>query len=250
MLQRAVPVTAKAAPEPQRALAAEGGDILFITLEGIHGAGKSVLADELRQVFRRRGVRAEAARDQVGTELSARIREINVCLSEEVDPIVESLLVAAARRQTFLEVIEPALAKGDHVIAERFTDSFYAFGHARRLPDTFLKALERWTCNGVEPDLTILLDISPETALERIPAAERHRVERSELEFHRNLSSAYRARAKKHSKRFAIIDACQTPAEILSDAIDAINEKRPGLLSYDWHQHDHSRRAASGLALR
>jgi len=195
---------------------------VFIALEGIHGAGKSVLASALRELLECDDIPVIIARDQVGTALSTRIREINVGLDEDVDEFVESFLVAAARRQTFVEIIRPALAEGHHVIAERFTDAFFAFGDARGQPKEFLDILEHYTSEGRQPDLTILLDLPADVAINRIDPDERHRVERSDIAFHNMLREAYLVRARINAARFAIIDASLPPADVIQLAVSVI----------------------------
>src|SRR3954447_22852147 len=153
------------------------GHGFIFSLEGIHGAGKSTLGPSLVNRLRRLNFGQRVCTDQTATETGRLVRQLNLKLLNELDPMTELFLVAAARREAFIEVAQPYLDQGQHVLTERFTDAFYAFGRVRGTPSHLLRVIAQSVSNGRIPDYTLLLDCPADIALARIPAAERHRVE-------------------------------------------------------------------------
>jgi len=181
---------------------------LLITIEGIHGAGKTTISRMLVQKLKEMGIKVIFSVDQAGTELGKKIRKINLQEKYSVDILTEALLVAAARRQNIVEVIKPNLSQGKIIISERYADAYFAFqGFARGLPQDFLERISLTITEGIEPDLTILLDLNPKIALSRLKSCQMHRIEKEPIEFHEKVRRGYIEHAKKFPKRIKIIDA-------------------------------------------
>jgi dTMP kinase len=196
----------------------------LITLEGGEGAGKSTLLAGLQQHLRAQGVDLVQTREPGGTPLGEAVRAIvldpahrGMCAESEL------LLMFASRAQLVRECIEPALAAGQWVLCDRFTDASYAYqGGGRGVPNERIATLEQWAAHGLTPDLTLLLDLPVATG--RARAAGRGEADRIEVEgdtFFERVRAAYRARAAAEPLRFRIIDATLTPPEVLAAAIDA-----------------------------
>ena len=199
----------------------------FISLEGGEGAGKSTLLAGVLDCLRQRGLSVVQAREPGGTPVGEAVRAI--VLDPALAPLAaetELLLMFASRAQLVREVIEPALAAGQWVVCDRFADASYAYqGGGRGQPMQRIAELEQWACDGVKPDMTLLLDLPVATG--RARAAGRGAADRIEAEadgFFERVRAVYRQRAEAEPSRFRIIDATQSPAKVLSDAINAITE--------------------------
>jgi dTMP kinase len=153
-------------------------------------------------------------REPGGTPLGEQIREI--VLHQKMDLETEALLMFALRRQHLAEVIEPALARGDWVLSDRFTDATFAYqGGGRGLPRDKLETLERWVQGGFQPDLTVLFDLAPEVANERRSAVrDPDRFESESVAFFNRTRAEYLRRAEEAPYRFAIIDSAQSIVQI------------------------------------
>lgn len=188
---------------------------LFITFEGIDGAGKSTHIDALASAFKAQGRAVTQTREPGGTPLAEKLRAI--VLGDAMDPLTESLLVFAARRDHLQQVIEPALARGDVVLCDRFTDATFAYqGGGRGFDLPVLGQLERWVQAAPggdsirQPDLTVWFELDPEMAAERLAGARvPDRFEAQPLEFFRRVSKGYASRMAEAPQRFARIDAAQ-----------------------------------------
>jgi len=192
----------------------------FITIEGPEGAGKTTQAARLERSLRARGLDVRRTREPGGTELGERIRALLLAPSDEPhDPLADALLFNAARRQLVETVIEPALAAGAVVICARFADSTRAYqGYGGGLPLADLKRLEEIATGGLEPDLTILLDLPAEVGLARKGVDDQTRFETQyDLAFHRRVRNGFLAMAVAEPGRFVVVDA--TAAE------DAVAER-------------------------
>lgn len=196
----------------------------FISLEGGEGAGKSTLLAGLREHLAAQGIDLRLTREPGGTALGESVRAIvldparhGMCAESEL------LLMFAARAQLVREVIEPALAAGQWVLCDRYVDASYAYqGGGRGQPAARIAELERWACDGLKPDLTLLLDLPVATG--RARAAGRGDADRIEVEadaFFERVRAAYRARAAAEPARFHVIDAGQPPDRVLQAAIAA-----------------------------
>ena len=181
---------------------------LFISFEGIDGAGKSSHIDGLAQAFRAQGRNVTLSREPGGTPLAEKLREL--VLNDPMDALTEALLIFAARRDHLCQVIEPALARGDVVLCDRFTDATYAYqGGGRGLDRTKFLALEHWVHEHLQPDVTLLFDLPLDVARERIVLANRvlDKFEQERADFHERVRQAYLERAHVSPGRFRIIDA-------------------------------------------
>jgi len=187
----------------------------FISFEGIDGAGKSTqhawLVDQLRQ----QGQPVVATREPGGTPLGEKLRA--VLLAEPMHLETEALLMFAARREHIEAVIEPALARGDWVICDRFVDASFAYqGGGRGLSWDKLERLADWVLGALEPDLTFIFDAPVAVAQQRLHAATPNpdRFEQEQSAFFERVRAAYLRLAAEHPTRVRLIDATQTPAEI------------------------------------
>ncbi|MEJ0004460.1 MAG: dTMP kinase [Pararobbsia sp.] len=189
----------------------------FITFEGIDGAGKTTHLDWFRARLAAQaptGAHVVATREPGGTPLGEALREI--LLHQPMHLETEALLMFAGRREHIAAVIEPALARGDWVLCDRFTDATFAYqGGGRGLPLDKLEVLERWVQQGLEPDLTVLFDVPTGTASERRGAVrEPDKFERESDPFFARTRAEYLRRARQAPDRFAVIDATQSIADI------------------------------------
>ena len=202
---------------------------LFITFEGIDGAGKSSHIEALAEEFRRAGRIVTPTREPGGTPLAERLRAL--ALHEPMDPLTEALLMFAARRDHLLQVIEPALARGEVVLCDRFTDATFAYqGHGRGFDLDVLAQLERWAQTvpalpgGVrQPDLTLWFDLAPEIAAQRLAGARvPDKFEAQPVEFFRRVAAGYAARLEADRGRFARIRADQAREAVWHDVLQAL----------------------------
>ena len=182
----------------------------FITLEGGEGAGKSSNLPFIENHLRERGIQLLMTREPGGTPLSERIRAILLDKAENhMTSDTELLLMFAARAQHLEQVILPALANGQWVICDRFTDATYAYqGGGRGIPYARIEILEQWVQGEVRPDKTLIFDLPVTTGLAR--AGQRSspdRFEQEDLTFFERVREAYLARARTTPLRYAIIDA-------------------------------------------
>ncbi|PWK89954.1 dTMP kinase [Fulvimonas soli] len=197
----------------------------FITLEGGEGAGKSTLLAGLRGHIVRHGIDLVQAREPGGTVLGEAVRAIVLDPAQRgMAAEAELLLMFAARAQLVRELVEPALARGQWVLCDRYADASYAYqGGGRGQPAERIAELERWACDGVKPDLTLLLDLPVATG--RARAAGRGEADRIEAEadaFFERVRAAYRARAAAEPARFRVIDAGQPAERVLAAAVAAL----------------------------
>ena len=196
----------------------------FITFEGIDGAGKSSHIDALAQALRERGRQVIVTREPGGTPLAERLRDM--VLHEAMDPLTESLLVFAARRDHLVSHIEPALARDAVVLCDRFTDATFAYqGAGRGFDNAVLARLEQWVQQGRQPDLTLWFDLSAEVAAQRRQAARSpDRFERQDVEFFTRVRAGYRARQAADPKRFVIVDAEQSREAVWAQIVRIMDE--------------------------
>lgn len=197
----------------------------FITFEGIDGAGKSTQIDALAQRLRERGATVTCTREPGGTPLAERLREL--VLHTAMDALTEALLVFAARRDHVRELIAPAIERGETVICDRFTDATFAYqGGGRGFDAGVLAQLEQWVHGGLQPDLTLWLDLPAELAAQRRAAVRAaDRFERQDLDFFAAVREAYAARCGAAPQRIVRIDATQ-PREQVWQQIAAALEAR------------------------
>jgi len=197
----------------------------FITFEGIDGAGKSSHLEAVADALRSRGRQVVMTREPGGTALAEALRDL--FLHREMDALTEALLVFAARRDHLVKVIEPALAHGEDVVCDRFTDATFAYqGGGRGFDLQVLAQLEAWVQQGRQPDLTLWFDLPAATAAERRSAARSaDRLEREAIQFFERVSAGYAARAAGMPGRFARIDASLTLEAVRAQVLSALSAR-------------------------
>lgn len=187
----------------------------FITLEGVDGAGKSTHLDWIAGRIRTTGTNVVVTREPGGTPLGEELRKL--LLAQPMHLETETLLMFAARREHLDQVILPALAAGDWVLSDRFTDATFAYqGGGRGLDLGRIENLENWVHHGLQPDLTLVFDLSVEEAKRRRAAATAapDRFEQENLDFFARVRAVYLARASRYPHRIRLIDASQTVDDI------------------------------------
>jgi dTMP kinase len=187
----------------------------FITFEGIDGAGKSSHVEWLAEWLRAKGKTVRVTREPGGTELGEKLR--GLLLNDPMHLETETLLMFAARREHLARVIEPALAQGEWVVCDRFSDATWAYqGGGRGLDRNKFLALEHWVHAHLQPDLTLLFDLPLDIARERIALASRvlDRFEQERADFHERVRQAYLERAHNNPSRIRVIDANHSLADI------------------------------------
>lgn len=210
---------------------ATGG--LFITFEGIDGAGKSTHIDALSQAFIAQGRAVTRTREPGGTVLAEKLRSL--VLNDPMDAMTETLLVFAARRDHLMQIIEPALARGAVVLCDRFTDATFAYqGGGRRFDQQMLLFLERAVQSVRErepdfirqPDLTVWFDLPAKIAAQRLAGARLpDKFEAQPLAFFQRVADAYRQRMTTCPARFARIEADNTRAAVWQDVLQAVRAR-------------------------
>lgn len=189
----------------------------FITLEGTEGVGKSTNLAFIESMLVEAGVSFALTREPGGTPLAEELREMLLSPREEtVADDAELLMVFAARAQHLQTVIKPALSDGQWVLCDRFTDATFAYqGGGRGLDQSLILDLEQRVQKGLQPDLTLLLDVPVEIGLAR--AAKRgalDRFEQEQVSFFERVRAAYLQRAADDPQRFAVIDASVSLADV------------------------------------
>ncbi|MBF6631241.1 MAG: dTMP kinase [Comamonas sp.] len=206
---------------------------LFITFEGIDGAGKSSHIEALAQAFQEAGRTVTLTREPGGTPLAEKLR--NLLLHDAMDPLTEALVAFAARRDHLVQVIEPALARDEVVISDRFTDATFAYqGAGRGFDWGKLLILERMAQTGCgleanlmrSPDLTIWFDLPAAVAAERLATARvPDRFEAQPQEFFAAVASGYARRCEAAPQRFARIDAHQPRQAVWQQVVEALQAR-------------------------
>ncbi len=204
----------------------------FITIEGIEGAGKSTCQTFLRQRIEQHGIAVIETREPGGTELGEELRDLLLGHRHQgMSADAELLLMFAARAQHLQQKIKPALARGDWVLCDRFTDAAYAYqGAGRTLSADRVALIEDWVQGDLRPDLTLLLDIPVAEGLER--AGKRStpdRFESESLNFFESVRQCYLAIAREQPDRVKIVDASQGISAVeqqLARLIDSLLEQR------------------------
>ncbi|MCA9772236.1 MAG: dTMP kinase [Myxococcales bacterium] len=188
----------------------------FITFEGIEGSGKTTTIARAAEWLKNRGHHVRLLREPGGTALGDRIRAILLDASEApLAPAAELLLFEVCRAQLVEEVIRPALAAGEVVLCDRYSDSTTAYqGGARGFDAALIRTLNGFASGGVEPDLTFLLDLPVEVGLARAKARGapgEDRFEAESLEFHARVRAAFLAIAEAEPARVRVVDATADP---------------------------------------
>ena len=203
---------------------------LFISFEGIDGAGKSTHISTLADAFQTAGRLVTLTREPGGTPLAEKLRAM--VLNDAMDSLTESLLIFAARRDHLASVILPALARGDVVLCDRFTDATFAYqGGGRGFDLAILHTLEQWvqttnTGSWVQPDLTVWFDLNPLKAAERLAGARiPDKFEAQPIEFFSRVAQGYTDRQQAEPSRFARIDAAQNRESVWQDVLSVFINK-------------------------
>lgn len=198
---------------------------LFVTLEGGDAVGKTTQAERLEAWLVARGRTVVRTREPGGTDLGLAIRDLVLHREGPVAPRAEALLYAADRAHHVATVVEPALARGEVVLQDRYLDSSVAYqGAGRVLDPEDVRRLSLWAVGDLLPRLTVLLDLDPRVGRER--RADRTKFDRLEAEddaFHDRVRSAFLAAAEAEPERFLVVDAA-LPAEVVQDRIRAAVE--------------------------
>lgn len=191
---------------------------LFITIEGPDGAGKSTQLAYIRDFLLSRGIDALFTREPGGTPISEKIRKIILDKKHgEMDPMAEALLYAAARAQHVAQIIKPAIARGRTVVCDRYVDSSIAYqGFGRGLGDS-VSIINGFAIDGCIPDVTFLLKIEPDLAINRISAGDQDRLDAESAAFHAAVYEGYLALEKRYPERIVGIDANRQVEEISSE---------------------------------
>ncbi|OUN00519.1 MAG: dTMP kinase [Paenibacillaceae bacterium ZCTH02-B3] len=205
----------------------EGADIvrrgLFVTIEGVEGAGKTTLIARLAERLRRSGHEPVVTREPGGVPVAEAIRSLLLDRAQTgMDPRTEALLYAAARSQHLAEKVLPALERGSVVLCDRFVDSSLAYqGHARGLGIDEVWQINRFATGGCLPDLTLCLDLDPEIGLARIrkeAGREVNRLDLEDLAFHRKVREGFRLAAGRFPGRIFMLDASRPPLAVEEEA--------------------------------
>jgi dTMP kinase len=206
---------------------------LFISFEGIDGAGKSTHIEALAAALRARGRTVVLTREPGGTPLAEKLRTL--ALNEPMDPLTEALVMFAARRDHLLQVIEPALARGEVVLCDRFTDATFAYqGGGRGFDLQVLATLERWvqrvpalSAGQVrQPDVTVWFDLPPAIAAQRLAGARvPDKFESQPQAFFEQVAGGYAARLQADPGRFLRVQADRTREEVWRQVEDGLRKR-------------------------
>jgi dTMP kinase len=205
----------------------------FITLEGIEGSGKTTHAAILASALRSRGNQVMVTREPGGTRAGERIRAIFLDRGVDLEKAAELLLVLADRAQHVREKLRPALEAGQIVISDRYSDSTIAYqGYGRGLDLKLVRDLNRLASDGINPDLTIVLDCAPEVGLERSKVRSegaavhtRDRFEAEQIEFHHRVREGFGAIARDEPSRVVLLDSAAEPGNVSAAILRLVLER-------------------------
>jgi len=202
----------------------------FITFEGPEGSGKSTIMKTVLETMQNEGIDVIATREPGGINISEKIRDIILDVKNtEMDERTEALLYAAARRQHIVEVIWPALKKGQVVLCDRFIDSSLAYqGFGRKLGLDTVLAVNEFAIESKMPDMTIFIDIPPSVGLNRVFSNHRDvdRLDLESIQFHNRVYEGYKALIKKYPERIKVVDGTQSIEAVIKDTLTLINSLR------------------------
>ena len=212
----------------------------FITFEGLDGTGKSTQIEKLAKALRARGQSVLVTREPGGTATGEKIRHVILdSTTTGLSPLAEMALMFASRAQHIREVIDPGIAQGKVVLCDRFTDSTEAYqGSGRKLGSKPVLELHRILCNGLQPDLTILMDSDLATSVERARRRnvaktakagrfhkDENRFEQENRAFFGRVRNGYLAIARREPERVVVIDARGTPSQTHAKVLDVVTRK-------------------------
>ena len=188
---------------------------VFITFEGIDGAGKSTQLDYAVKHLRNKENKVIQTREPGGTPFGEKIRNMILENNEPPDCDTEVLLMFAARKEHIARVIQPALDEGSVVVCDRFTDATFAYqGGGSGISSSRIETIEEWVQGDFQPDLTLFFDLPIKIAQRRMGQRKRDRFESEALDFHERVRNAYLERASKNPERIKVIDSSQTKGQI------------------------------------
>ena len=196
----------------------------FITLEGIDGAGKSTHVEWLADLLRKHDHRVRVTREPGGTQLGEKVRAIVLDPANAMDPESETLLMFAARREHIARVIEPTLKRGEWIVCDRFTDATFAYqGGGRDVAWQRLLELESWVHAGLQPDVTLLFDVTLEVGRERARGVRgADRFEQETEQFYERVRAAYLRRAQEAPARIRVVDGSGSIEEVRAQLIEVV----------------------------
>jgi dTMP kinase len=196
----------------------------FITFEGIDGAGKSTHVGFVADRLAAAGKTVVASREPGGTPLGEKLRDL--LLHETMHLETEALLMFASRREHIAQVIEPALARGDWVLSDRFTDASFAYqGGGRGMDRAKMEALEHWVHPQLQPDLTLLFDVPLDVARARLDASrDLDTFEQEHADFFARCRNAYLRRAAGAPGRIVVIDSTRSIDDVRHDLLVALEK--------------------------
>ncbi|MBK3333325.1 dTMP kinase [Persephonella atlantica] len=199
---------------------------VFITFEGIEGAGKSTQAKRLYQFLTDKGIKTILTREPGGTKTGKKIREILLSKTEELfPPVAELFLYEADRNFHVHNIIKPYLKKGYIVISDRFIDSTLAYqGYARGLDIKLIKKLNEIASEGIKPDITFLIDIPVKEGMKRIKR-EKDRIENEDLQFHYRLREGFLKIAQEEKNRIFVIDGTDSEEKIFQQILEILKNR-------------------------
>ena len=191
----------------------------FITLDGIDGSGKSTHLATIENWFAERNLPVLFTREPGGTPLGESLRSLLLDPATKVGLRSETLLMFAARQQHLDDVILPTLAKGIHVVSDRFTDATFAYqGGGRGIPEADIAVLENWVQGSLRPDLTFILDVPLETSFARVSQSrEKDRFEQEEAAFFARVRQSYLDRAAADPQRCRVIDSNRDKEQVRAE---------------------------------
>jgi dTMP kinase len=200
----------------------------LVTFEGIEAAGKSTLIAALAHDLITDGESVLVTREPGGTPLGDALRVVFVDPAFAVDPIAEVMLLNASRAQLVAEVIAPALKERTTVLCDRFFDATVAYqGYGRGLDVESLLEICLMATHRIAPELTFLLDLSPEISRARVAArGDADRLEREDVEFHTRVRDGYLTLAARFSNRYVVLDATLPPQTLATAAIDELRRRK------------------------
>ena len=193
---------------------------MFITFEGGEGTGKTTQINILKKYLEDQGLEVVITREPGGVVSAENIRA--VIFDNEIDPITETMLYAAARREHYIKKIKPALDTGKIVICDRFIDSSIVYqGIVRGVGVDLVENINKYAINNVEPDLTIFFDLDPETGLKRVSLRneQMNRFDKESLDFHLKVRKGYNLLSKTRN-RFVLIDASKSIEDVTKQIIN------------------------------
>ncbi|MEJ5285649.1 MAG: Thymidylate kinase [Candidatus Kapaibacterium sp.] len=202
---------------------------MFITFEGIDFSGKTTQVQLLAKYLINKGFRVITLREPGGTEISEKIRQILLEPKNELTSITELFLFEASRSDVVRKVIKPHLEKGSIVICDRFWDSTIAYqGYGRQIPIDFIEKCNFFASEGLEPDITFLLDIDIEIMKRRAKTNIFDRIESEGIEFLKRVANGFRVLAKQYNERIFVIDGSNTIEDIHKKVVEIIENRLKG----------------------